>query len=297
MNLENDSKWIFKYMPFNLNAVKILTNNELWFGKPDTQNDPNEAEFNLRYNLEINNLLDFIIIIKDELEVLANQTDSGYNNPTGYERLKFEKELKKTIRDYLGICSMSVKYNDILMWAHYSNNNRGICIVFDKDLLLNSLKMESSKVTYSTSISNAKFVKNEKVGHLISDRVFYMDKLENWSSEGEFRFVKRYNDRIPQTHIDRFESFPDDAIVGIIVGEKFPIEDFKTLINLAYSKNPNKEFYFWRCAKNLFKNTMDIIEISDKNVDIYLNQHDYPLEYTLKYTKDKLGIILNKVST
>jgi len=37
LELKNDSKWLFKCASFNLNTLKILLNNELWFGKPDTK--------------------------------------------------------------------------------------------------------------------------------------------------------------------------------------------------------------------------------------------------------------------
>jgi hypothetical protein len=72
MNVENDSKWLFKYMPFNFNAVKLLTNNEQWFGKPDTQNDPNEAEFILNAPERIVGFLELRIGIQEELEYLIS---------------------------------------------------------------------------------------------------------------------------------------------------------------------------------------------------------------------------------
>lgn len=286
MNIENDSKWLFKYMPFNLNAVKTLANNELWFGKPDTQNDPNEAEFILKYSDIDKRINNFKIIIQDELDSIISITDSGKTSPTGFERIEFEKKLKKVIRDYLGICSMSVKYNDILMWSHYSDNNEGICIVFDKDILTSYLKGDASEVTYSESITNANFIKSGNTGQIISDKIFFFDKLENWRYESEFRFVRRYNDRIPQADISRIESFPEEAIVGVILGENFPKENFKTLINLVYARNPDKKFYFWKCIKNLYKQSMDISEITDKHVNIYLSQRNHPFEYILHNTKN-----------
>lgn len=288
MKLKNDSKWLFKYMSFNLNTVKLLTNNELWFGEPDTQNDSNEAEFILKYSEKVDGILDFRIIIQDELDYLIKKTDSGKKSPTGFERLEFEKQLKKVIRDYLGICSMSVKRDDILMWAHYADNNEGICIVFDKEILTNSLGMDANKVSYSSSITNANFIRTGNTGQVISDRIFYMDKLDNWIDEGEFRFVKRCNDRIPQDKVDRLESFPEGAIVGIILGENFPKENFKTLINLAYLRNPKREFYFWKCAKNLYKQSMDIVQITDEHVDFDLSQNDNPFEHILYYAKNEL---------
>lgn len=288
MYLENDTKWLFKYMPFKLNAVKLITNNELWFAKPDTQNDPNEAEFILNYTEKIDGGFNFRISIQEELDTLATETDCGKKSTAVFEVMKFEKELKKVVRDYLGICSMSVKYDDILMWAHYADNNEGICVVFDKEILTKSLGMESGKVTYSSTISNSNFIRSGNLGQLISDRLFYMDKLVNWKDEEEFRFIKRFNYRIPQNDLNRLKPFPANALVGVILGEKFQKENFKTLINLAFLRDPKKEFHFWKCSKNLYKNSMGINHISDEYVNNYSSQNDYPFEYILKWSKAEL---------
>jgi hypothetical protein len=286
--LKNNTKWLFKYAPFNLNTIKILLNNELWFGKPDMQNDPNEAEFILTYNDKDYNCLDFKIKIQENLNNLIKNTDSGRKNPTGFERKEFEEELKKVVRDYLGICSMSTVCDDIQMWAHYADNNEGICLVFDKKNLINSIRAYKDKVTYSPTIAKAKFVKEGNTGHLITDKEFYMDKLKNWKDESEYRFIRRYNDRIPQNSINRLESFREKAIVGIILGERFKHENFKTIINLALLKNFQKTFYFWRSAKNLNKNTMDIIPITDKYVNFHTPLKGYEFEHILYETKRQI---------
>lgn len=288
LSLEDNQKWLFKYAPFNINTLKILLNNELWFGKPDIQNDPNEAEFIVTYDNKNYDCLDFKILIQENLEYQIKSTDSGRKNPTGVERVEFEKELKNVIRDYLGICSMSTKCDDILMWAHYADNNEGVCLVFDKEILTRSIKVDSDIVTYLPTIAKAKFVKEGKIGHLISDRVFYMTKLKNWEGESEFRFVRRYNDRIPQSNTNRLESFPKEAIVGVILGERFKYENFKTIINLAYLKNYQKTFYFWRSAKNLNKKTMDIIPITDKYVNFHTPLKGYEFEHILYETKRQI---------
>ena len=288
MKLENDSKWLFKYMPFNLNAVKLLANNELWFGKPDTLNDPNEVEFILSNPDNVDEVLDFQISIQDELDSTIKINDSGVISPIGSERIEFERQLKKVIRDYLGICSMSVNYDDILMWAHYSDYNYGICVVFDKEILTNNFRgLKAEKVTYSPDISKAYFCKSGNIGQLFADKIFYMEKLDNWTAEGEFRFVKRYQDRISQNKTDRLVRFPEDAIKGIILGEKFPVHNFKTLINLVYSRNTEKKFNFWKCTKNIYKKSMDIRLITGRS-SIYSNQNDYIFEDILDNTKNRI---------
>ena len=86
---------------------------------------------------------------------------------------------------------MSVNYDDILMWAHYADNNEGICIVFDKEIITNSLGPDAGRVTYSGSITKANFHMDGNSGRVISDKSFFMDKLDRWADESEFRFVKK----------------------------------------------------------------------------------------------------------
>ncbi|PCH67924.1 MAG: hypothetical protein COC06_10520 [Bacteroidales bacterium] len=258
MYIENNSKWLFKYMPFNLNTVKLLINSELWFGKPDIQNDPNEAEFILNYGKTVQEKSRYQFHIDEDFKSIIKETYSGKNYPTGYERIKFEKQLKERTKEYLGICSMSIKLDDILMWSHYADCNKGICLVFNKEVLTEKLFGDKAMVDYSNTIANANFSINGNFGELIYDTEFYFTKLDNWAYEKEFRFIRRFQELIPQKDINRTVSFPEDALIGVILGEKFPKEDFKTLMNLVYAKNPNRTFHFWRCLKNLYKQSMDI---------------------------------------
>lgn len=286
MYIENNSKWLFKYMPFNLNAIKLLINNELWFGKPDIQNDPNEAEFILHYEKTVKEKDRYQFYLDKDFKSIIKETDSGKKYETGYESIKFEKELKKRTREYLGICSMSIKLDDILMWAHYADNNRGICLVFDKEKINQDISGDKEMVNYSNSIANVSFKTNGDLGELIYDTEFYFNKFDNWNYEKEFRFVRRFNEKIPQSKIERAIPFQENALIGIILGEKFPKEDFKTLINLVYAKNPNRKFHFWRCIKNLHKQAMDILLI--KGIGIYTSQKDYPLEHIYGCVKSEI---------
>lgn len=284
-------------MPFNLNAVKILTNNELWFGKPDLQNDPNEAEFLIKRNNIKDIQHEFRIDIQDELKYAYEKDYINQDTPFGFnESNEFEKILKKTIKDNIGICSMSMIHNHILMWAHYANNNEGICVVFNKEKLVkqfgeiseNIYNKTSGKITYSKNIPNAEFSIIGNTGIVKSDKIFYMDKLDHWDYEEEYRFFWRFHDRFPINHDEPLKSFPENAIVGVILGEKFPIEHFKTIVNIVFSKDVDREFNFWKCSKNLRKNTMDMSQIQDKSSNFFHRGYNQDFERILNSTKDKL---------
>jgi len=276
MELKNNSECIFKYMPLNLNAIKLFVNNELWFGKPDIQNDPNEAEFILDYenNIEISYELQFKLT--KELKEVILETDSGKNNTTGFEREEFEKCLKEDVRNSIGICSMSEKCDDILMWSHYADSNRGICIVFNKEKLVKSLCVSHARnVDYSEKLAYAKFSNDGEYGVLVSNDLFSAQKFNNWHYENEFRFISRYNNLIKQERLDRLHSFQADCIAGVIIGEKFSENDFETLANLLLNRDDYQNITFWQCEKNIYERKMRIYPIRDSykgRMDLILNK-------------------------
>lgn len=59
----------------------------------------------------------------------------------------------------LGIFSLSKRYDDELLWAHYSNSHKGFCIEYDLDQLLakQNPKHRFFDIQYSNKIQNLDF--------------------------------------------------------------------------------------------------------------------------------------------
>lgn len=265
LELKNKDKWIFKYMPFGMNAIKIIVNEQLWFGKPDIQNDPYEIEFIVDYINTENKKYYFDFPLNNDLEKHINYTNSG---KIIEHRNDFEECLKRNIRNYVGICSFSEKCDDILMWSHYADANKGICLVFNKESIIKGLRADLKEhAEYEKDMPHVNFSSDEQYGTIFYEKDFFIHKSIEWEYEDEFRFVRIYKNSLDNDKINRLHLFDIKSIEGIIVGEKFSQNDFQTLSNLITKRDSCKHIKFWKCKKNINKSKMEVYSTKDINTE------------------------------
>lgn len=92
-------------------------------------------------------------------------------------------DLLRSEKNEMRICSLSKKYNNILMWAHYADSNKGCCIECE---VTSSINIEEVKVAYLPHIEPIERYDPEETARLVLSR-----KLECWSYEDEVRFLKK----------------------------------------------------------------------------------------------------------
>lgn len=104
---------LFKYRKFEKSCLELLLNRELWFATPASLNDPFEGESSF------SKVLDAV-----------------------WERYPFPKEERDHYHDVIkkqlsktGICSFSKARKNQLMWAHYADEHKGVCIGFREQLI------------------------------------------------------------------------------------------------------------------------------------------------------------------
>lgn len=94
----------------------------------------------------------------------------------------------KTVQDRwiseFGIYCVSKNPTNLLMWSHYSNCHKGICIGFDANC---SIFRQARKVSYTRTLP--KLSQNDSADDLLEKIVF--TKSEDWGYEEEFRIVSR----------------------------------------------------------------------------------------------------------
>lgn len=106
-------KILFKYRKFDKGCLELLLNRELWFATPASLNDPFEGEAS--FNEVLN-------AVWEHYPFPSSQREK-------YKR-KIEEQLAKT-----GICSFSKARKNQLMWSHYADEHRGVCIGFKEHIL------------------------------------------------------------------------------------------------------------------------------------------------------------------
>jgi len=163
-----DKELLFKFMPLNLFSLQTIINNTLYFNKPDLLNDPLDCQF----EIQISNLNNFskktVDFIKAKRSIWNQKLDSIFKNVMLYNNQELQKEFltefcRFDFNENHGICSFSQSMNDNLLWSHYANKAKGICIVFNKSELVNSINNRLEKSYYKL---NDDFVRYEGVKKL-----------------------------------------------------------------------------------------------------------------------------------
>ena len=143
------------------------------------------------------------------------------DNPSEY----FFEANKDNIERH-GICCFSKKWDNNLMWAHYADRHKGICIGFDTDLLKDE-DIEFYPINY---------VKEQlKVNVPCSDddiiRIL-TTKGKDWKYEKEIRAIKKFPTKKLTTK-DRIWKFNSHAVKEIILGAKMNERDTRLLFSIC----------------------------------------------------------------
>ncbi len=142
---------IYKYHTINVNLLNSLRKKTNWYSKLLFLNDPYECFF------------------------IANSNADVYNS----------------FNSTLCVCCFSKNMDEILMWSHYANNHKGVCLEFeehDEDKCKRRL-LEIDYVNEITKIEDAEIIDHKGNLRLNSktNGKYLSNKFKNWSYEEELR--------------------------------------------------------------------------------------------------------------
>ena len=210
---------LYRFVPFNQYSLQTLLNHKLYFSNPHYQNDPIDS----RYEIDVSSFpLDYYkdSFSKDPPEIVTKR----------YLRVQIDIIIKNTY----GISCFSKKYNNILMWSHYTVGATGFCLMFDKNKLYNSLKEQND----SMEIDDVKYGRLPTVAPSLRDRKLQFDyrdiinfKLKEWRYESEVRISCKLEKKYLSKPI-RFYSFDPFSLKCIIMGERMGWEERKSICNI-----------------------------------------------------------------
>ena len=106
---------IFKFRAINKRLMVSLINGELYFSQPSCLNDPFDCRVDVLKALD-NAILQSSSSSQDTLTKLRGM--QGF----------FEKVQADTAQ--VGVCSFSLELNNPLMWSHYADEHRGVCLMY-----------------------------------------------------------------------------------------------------------------------------------------------------------------------
>ena len=131
VRLGNVPSHLFKYR--NIDQVKkILDNNSLYFARPNEFNDPFDCQIKPDTDTTEEEIKKFLI--KEGPKRLTVERNSFlaswlYNEPDRWKNT-IENVFSNVISSN-GICCFTRKSDNLLMWSHYTDSHKGICLKFE----------------------------------------------------------------------------------------------------------------------------------------------------------------------
>ena len=201
-----DNNLLYKYKKIDINLLKLISNN----------------------NNKVNNI---------------RLSNFNYFNDPADPLIKLNKEAFKAIEKYtndIKIYSLSSEYNNFLMWSHYSNEHKGICIAYDISNIneYNNIILKKVRYTNSVILGDYEHIFDNYAlnleSHFIS--LFYL-KHKNWQYENEYRIIA-----------DTKEEYIYLPIKAIYFGMNASDDDIKLIKSLV--KDDTVKFYKMKPDKN-----------------------------------------------
>ncbi len=142
------------------------------------------------------------------------------------------KLLQRVHAEIYGIVCLTPFPDRMLMWSHYGDQHRGVCVGFDGDLLSsmvpindkqNPLHMRPKKVIYTSTRPSG------------DDTDALLKKSVEWSYEDEYRIISRSQSGTPEWGPGIWNISPS-VIKEIVIGAEMAPEDKKLITDFIREK-------------------------------------------------------------
>lgn len=244
---DNTSLLLYKYAPINQYLYDMLIQNALWFSNPSDFNDPFDCNSSMGSNLSQEDLLEFwktYIVPMETQYFIDKKIEEWQTNPKDFEQGYIEAMTK--LLDGIAISCFSFINTSLLMWSHYSNSHKGICIGFDHNILSETYS-EILKVKYSQDFPQINVLRSTFKSLKEIRRV----KSIEWSYEKEVRIFQKSKGAFP---------FNKKAIKDVIFGLRTPQEQMASIMLLMEGAG-YKDVKFKKVVLNEKKFELQFVEV------------------------------------
>ena len=220
-------KSLFKYYKINKYSFSIFVKNQIYLSAPSSCNDPFDAALSF---LQISSEEK----VQEHLRLMAESRGESLPNDIS---LNEERENMNTLLQQIekqiqtaGIYCMSQDPLHMLMWSHYADQHRGMCIEFERCAENRLGSKDCKKVSYvpSTTFLRSGFDFFREPEAVITSALY--TKLNDWKYEKEWRLV--YFWPHDAKDIDRFIPLPG-KIKSITFGLRSPMDDMDLVLNAS----------------------------------------------------------------
>lgn len=126
-------KYLYRYRTINENFMDSLQNDYLWFSKLDDFNDPFDGRLVMPQTYTHVEICDYMEKVgKISRSQASNIVFNAVKNMADFCR--FVENVIQAQKERTKICCFSPINDNILMWSHYSDSHKGVCLEFNVTL-------------------------------------------------------------------------------------------------------------------------------------------------------------------
>jgi len=173
---------LYRYRNTGKFTEAIITKREVFFASPASFNDPFDCGFHIPCHGEFIKYIIRKVALKSVLNLHPKVSDKEANEAAEVVTKKilsdhhdeasnqFKMMLCREFNDKAGVLCLAATNSDILMWSHYADCHKGICLEFRTDI--------------KDSIFNKAepFIYSDQYPHLDLDELAEFEQLQNWAT-------------------------------------------------------------------------------------------------------------------
>lgn len=255
---------LFKYRAFNVNTLRLLGEAEVCYAKPSGFNDPLDCCPTIQVDTDrtsLEKLCYKMLVAAYGEERALREIDNHRYMSTEHGDYKTDPEaggyymrrLASNVKDMLfsevsgkGVLSLAERWNCPLMWSHYADEHRGLCIEYDlKENMCPNIRqvgyMQSGSIKISDLIAWKINGSSEAESTILN--TFFFAKAPQWRYEREWRDIYETSGIRPAPF----------RISGIYFGLRCDPAVQTTIVKLFANANSPVKFYNVYRGENSFR--------------------------------------------
>src|SRR5688572_5972700 len=137
---------LYKYRRFDAMALRLLSQGEVYYSDPRQFNDPMDCDPSIEIDVELDTLekvcYQFLLGSQSKEQAIKRMNHHRYmstecgdfrKDQEAHDRLKWDlaveiKRLLEAEMARIGVFCLAGKWDSVLMWSHYADEHRGVCI-------------------------------------------------------------------------------------------------------------------------------------------------------------------------
>lgn len=229
---------VYKYLSIET-AKKVLLNSSFRFSTPGRFNDPFELNTGfVNYKVSREELLDRLLrnIPADEITTAHKK----YIESLSTEELikSYYDGLEIFRRSTLILCASRIN-SSTLMWSHYADSHKGVCIGFYIPIMDSQKKLITMNVHYANEITPLNLIGGSDFDRYIEFLKWINIKSHVWEYENEVRCcIPNFEPKLSLSTQEYFDfPFPQNSFEEIIFGAGSSSDDILEIKNILHEKN------------------------------------------------------------